>query len=235
MARGRRRCVGVWQARRETRASRHCIATVPRCRAPGCCCCCCCCCRCTAARAQVCQPTQHAAPLTVHGVAAKERRAAGGRGRPRQLRYADGAWRLALARIERGVAAVAGHEPRQQHLRLLTARTHRTTTDGGVAQRALATPDRRQPAVEARVRGHGARRQSCGPAVCEARIHNRRACCTRTPCPPARPTAHLMGMLPVGILTCSRANMALSESMPLARLMSDTCTTGHAASRVSAS
>lgn len=35
--------------------------------------------------------------------------------------------------------------------------------------------------------------------------------------------SHLIGMLPVGILTCSRANMALSDRMPFARLMSDTC------------
>jgi len=32
-----------------------------------------------------------------------------------------------------------------------------------------------------------------------------------------------MGILPVGILMCSLANMALSDSIPLARLMSETC------------
>jgi hypothetical protein len=36
-------------------------------------------------------------------------------------------------------------------------------------------------------------------------------------------TTDLMGTCPVGILMYSRANMALSESMPLIRLMSVTC------------
>jgi hypothetical protein len=43
--------------------------------------------------------------------------------------------------------------------------------------------------------------------------------------------AHLIGTLPVGILTCSLANMALSDRMPFTRLMSETCSSdaeGHA-------
>lgn len=35
--------------------------------------------------------------------------------------------------------------------------------------------------------------------------------------------AHLIGTLPVGILMCSLANMALSDKMPFTRLMSETC------------
>lgn len=35
--------------------------------------------------------------------------------------------------------------------------------------------------------------------------------------------AHPTGSRPVGIFMCSRANIALSDKMPFARLMSDTC------------